>query len=167
VIYAEHDNVDHDRRYPSIDIHFNHTEPVNAPAETLWEVITDYVNYPRYNSALINVEIVRQDESGAEFVADRKTKIGKKVRAFDTYERNGDLVLERKYDGNDSAYSTWTIHPVDDGTSTLTIDASQSMGTVRGVVMKPALKHLFYGINFTPFIEEAERRATEAAAQAA
>jgi hypothetical protein len=26
-------------------------------------------------------------------------------------------------------------------------------------VMKPALKHLFYGINFTPFIEEAERRA--------
>jgi hypothetical protein len=25
--------------------------------------------------------------------------------------------------------------------------------------MKPALKKLFYGINFTPFIEEAERRA--------
>ena len=24
--------------------------------------------------------------------------------------------------------------------------------------MKPLLKHLFYGINFTPFIEEAERR---------
>jgi len=28
--------------------------------------------------------------------------------------------------------------------------------------MKPALKHLFYGINFTPSIEEAERRAKTA-----
>jgi ribosome-associated toxin RatA of RatAB toxin-antitoxin module len=150
-----------------VDIQFNHTEPVKAPAETLWKVITDYSNYPSFNSALINVEVVRQDESGAEFVADRKTKIGKKVRAFDSYERNGDLVLERKYDGNESARSTWTIHPVDDESSTLTIDASQSMGAVRGVLMKPALRHLFYGINFTPFIEEAERRAADAALQPA
>ncbi len=47
--------------------------------------------------------------------------------------------------------------------STLTIDASQSMSRVTGVVMKPFLKHLFYGINFTPFIKEAERRAATAA----
>jgi hypothetical protein len=26
--------------------------------------------------------------------------------------------------------------------------------------MKPALRHLFYSINFTPFIDEAERRAS-------
>ena len=43
---------------------------------------------------------------------------------------------------------------------TLTIDASQSMGPVRGLVMTPFLRKLFYGINFKPFIEEAERRAT-------
>src|SRR5262249_44539262 len=123
------------------------------------DVITDYTNYPRFNSALINVEIVKKDETGAEFVADRKTKIGKKVRAFDRYQQNGDLILERTYDGNESARSTWTIRAVDADHSTLTIDATQSMGVIRGVLMKPLLRHLFYGINFTPFIEEAERRA--------
>jgi len=142
-----------------MNIHFNHTEPVNASAQTLFDVITDYASYPSFNSALIRVEVVSKDEQGAEFVADRKTKIGKQVRAYDRYELNGDLVVERTYDGNESARSTWTVHPVDENTSTLTIDASQSMGPVRGVLMKPALKHLFYGINFTPFIEEAERRA--------
>jgi ribosome-associated toxin RatA of RatAB toxin-antitoxin module len=32
-----------------MDIHFNHTEPVDAPAETLFEVVTDYAGYPRFN----------------------------------------------------------------------------------------------------------------------
>jgi hypothetical protein len=35
------------------------------------------------------------------------------------------------------------------------------MGRIQGFLMKPALKKLFYGINFTPFIEEAERRAKQ------
>jgi ribosome-associated toxin RatA of RatAB toxin-antitoxin module len=142
-----------------VDIHFNHSEPVAASAETLFDVITDYVNYPSFNSALIHVEVVKKDDSGAEFIADRKTKIGAKTHAFDRYGRNGDLIVERTYDGTESARSTWTVHPVDDNNCTLTIDASQSMGLVRGIAMKPALKKLFYGINFTPFIEEAERRA--------
>jgi ribosome-associated toxin RatA of RatAB toxin-antitoxin module len=145
-----------------MNVHFNDTRPANASAETLFEVITDYANYPSFNSALINVSVVRKDESGAEFVADRKTKIGKKVRAFDRYKHNGDFVVDRTYEGSESARSTWTIHPVDDRQCTLNIDASQSMGPVRGIVMKPALKHLFYGINFTPFIQEAERRAKAA-----
>ena len=142
-----------------MDIHFNDTRPANASASMLFEVLTDYANYPSFNSALINVRVVKKDESGAEFVADRKTKIGKKVRAYDRYTHGRDLSIERTYEGNASARSTWTIHAVDDEHSTLTIDASQSMGPVRGFLMKPALKHLFYGINFTPFIEEAERRA--------
>jgi ribosome-associated toxin RatA of RatAB toxin-antitoxin module len=141
-----------------MEIHFNDTRPADASAQTLFDVVTDYANYPDFNSALINVEVVRQDEDSAEFVADRKTKIGKKVRAFDRYERNGDLVVERRYDGNETARSTWTIHATDEGRSTLNIDAVQSMPRLQGLVMKPLLKHLFYGINFTPFIEEAERR---------
>ena len=146
-----------------MDIHFNHTEPVQAPAETLFDVITDYGAYPSFNSSVTKVTVVTKNERGAEFLADRKTKIGKRVRAFDRYERDGDdVVVERTYEGNSSARSTWRVHPLPDGTSTLTIDASQSMGPVRGIVMKPALKHLFYGINFTPFIEEAERRARPA-----
>ena len=142
-----------------MNIHFNHTEPVEAPAEVLFGVITDYASYPSFNSALIKVEVVAKDESGAEFLADRKTKIGKQVRAFDRYEVNGNLVVERTYDGNESARSTWTVHPVDDSHCTLTIDAAQSIGLIRGLVMRSALKHLFYTMNFTPFIHEAERRA--------
>jgi hypothetical protein len=48
--------------------------------------------------------------------------------------------------------------------STLTIDAAQKLGPVRGTIMRPFLKKIFYGINFTPFIQEAERRAKEAKA---
>ena len=140
-----------------MNIHFNDTQSANASAETLFEVITDYANYPQFNSALIKVDVVKKDEAGAEFVADRHTKIGKQVRAYDHYEHNGDFVVERTYEGVDGA-SKWTIHPVDESHSTLTIDAAQSMGPVRGTVMRPFLKKIFYGINFTPFIEEAERR---------
>ena len=140
-----------------MNIHFNDTQSADASAQTLFEVITDYVNYPQFNSALIKVDVVKKDQEGAEFVADRKTKIGEQVHAWDRYERNGDFVIERTYEGVDGA-STWTIHPVDEEHSTLTIDAAQSMGAVRGTVMRPFLKKIFYGINFTPFIEEAERR---------
>jgi len=97
-----------------MNIHFNHTVPVAASAETLFDVITDYETYPSFNSALVKVSVVSQDEGGAEFVADRKTKIGKQVRAFDRYERNGDLVVERNYADNASARSVWTVHPVDE-----------------------------------------------------
>jgi ribosome-associated toxin RatA of RatAB toxin-antitoxin module len=145
-----------------MEIHFNDTRPAAASAETLFDVVTDYANYPSFNSALINVEVVRQDADGAEFVADRRTKIGKKVRAFDRYERDGDLVVERTYAGNETARSKWTIHPIDENHCMLNIDAIQSMSRVQGVVMKPLLRRLFYGINFTPFIEEAEHRAQTA-----
>lgn len=144
-----------------MNIHFNHTAPAEASAEELFDVVTDYVNYPSFNSALVKVDVVRRDEHDAEFVADRTTRIGKQVRAYDHYERNGDYVIERTYEGNESARSTWTIHPVDERSCTLTIDAAQSMGPVRGILMKPFLKRIFYGINFTPFIEEAERRARD------
>jgi hypothetical protein len=49
---------------------------------------------------------------------------------------------------------------------TLTIGASQTVGLVRGLLMRPFLKKLFYGINFTPFIEEAERREKASKIQA-
>jgi ribosome-associated toxin RatA of RatAB toxin-antitoxin module len=58
-----------------VNIHFNHTEPVEAPAEVLFDVITDYTNYPSFNSALIKVKVVTKDDKGAEFLAGRKTKI--------------------------------------------------------------------------------------------
>ena len=36
-----------------MNIHFNHTEPVEAPAEVLFDVLTDYASYPSFDSALI------------------------------------------------------------------------------------------------------------------
>jgi len=45
--------------------------------------------------------------------------------------------------------------------STLTIDAVQTMPLLKGLMMKPFLRRIFHGINFTPFIQEAERRITE------
>jgi ribosome-associated toxin RatA of RatAB toxin-antitoxin module len=143
-----------------VDIHFNDTQPADAPAGTLFEVITDYANYPNFNPALVKVQVIKKGNSGAEFVADRKTKIAKRVRAYDRYERRDDFVIERTYEGTASARCTWTVRPVGRSHSTLTIDASQRMSPVRGLVMRPFLKKLFYGINFKPFIEEAERRAT-------
>jgi len=32
-----------------MNIHFNHTVPVAASAETLFDVITDYETYPSFN----------------------------------------------------------------------------------------------------------------------
>jgi ribosome-associated toxin RatA of RatAB toxin-antitoxin module len=145
-----------------MNIHFNHTEPVDASAETLFEVLTDHAGYPRFNPPVVNVTVITKNQNGAEFVARRKTRIARQVRAFDRYERHGDLAIKRTYGPKSTAQSTWTNHPVDTGHSTLTIDASTSMPRLPGLVMKPLLRRLFYGINFTPFIQGAQRRAKEA-----
>jgi ribosome-associated toxin RatA of RatAB toxin-antitoxin module len=145
-----------------MNIHFNHTAPADAPAETLFAVLTDYAGYPRFNPAVVKVTVAARNDHGAEFVADRKTRIAKQVRAFDRYERDGDLVIKRTYGPKSTAQSTWVIHPIDGEHSTLTIDASLTMPLLPGLVMKPLLRRLFYGINFTPFIHEAERRAQQA-----
>jgi hypothetical protein len=60
---------------------------VDAPAGTLFEVIIDYAGYPRFNPAVAKIMVVAKDENGAEFIAIRKTRIAKQVRAFDRYER--------------------------------------------------------------------------------
>jgi ribosome-associated toxin RatA of RatAB toxin-antitoxin module len=143
-------------------IHFNDTRPAHASAATLFDVITDYADYPRFNSHVMAVKVVSQDESGAEFIAGRNTKVEKDAHAFDRYERRDDLVVERTYGGGTDARSTWTIHAVDGDSSTLNIDASMTLPWWKGIVMKPFLRKIFYGINFTPFIAEAERRATSA-----
>jgi ribosome-associated toxin RatA of RatAB toxin-antitoxin module len=141
-----------------MEIHFNHTERVDAPAETLFEVITDYAGYPRFNPAVVKMTVIAEDQNGAEFVASRKTRIAKQVRTFDRYERHPDLTIKRTYGPTSKAQSTWTVHRVDAGHSTLTIDASTTMPLLPGLLLKPLLRRLFYGINFSPFIQEAQRR---------
>jgi ribosome-associated toxin RatA of RatAB toxin-antitoxin module len=142
-----------------MDIHFHDSRTASAPAQAVFDVITDYASYPRFNRAIVRIEVVSRDDMGAEFIAHRRTRIAKRVRARDRFLRHGDLVVERTYPELPTARSTWTIHAVDDHRSTLTIDASQSLDPLRRIVMRPLLKRLFYSINFTPFIQEAERRA--------
>ena len=48
-----------------MDIHFNHTEPVHAPSQTLFEVITDYAGYPRFNPAVVKMTVVAKHENGS------------------------------------------------------------------------------------------------------
>ena len=140
-------------------IHFNHSELAYAPAEVLHAVITDYEHYPTFNSAVRSVDVACRDETGAVFSAGRKTRVEKNTSAHDTYTHvDADFVIDRTYGAKTDARSTWTIHPVDDSESILTIDASMTMPWWKGLVMKPLLRRVFYGINFMPFITEAERR---------
>jgi hypothetical protein len=60
---------------------FNDTRSAGAPATTLFEVITGHPGYRDFNPALMKVRVIEKDDSGAEFVAGRRTKIGKRVRA--------------------------------------------------------------------------------------
>ena len=46
-----------------MNIHFNHTEPVEAPAAVLFDVITDYTSYPSFNPALVKVQVVEKDDT--------------------------------------------------------------------------------------------------------
>ena len=52
-------------------------------------VFTDYGNGPGFNLSVIDVAVLSQHESGAEFAAGPKTKIGKQAHAFDRCEVNG------------------------------------------------------------------------------
>ncbi len=65
----------------------------------LFEVLTDYQSYPSFNPAVVNMTVVKKDETGAEFVADMKSKVGKQAHAFDRYKRDQDFAVERTYDG--------------------------------------------------------------------
>jgi ribosome-associated toxin RatA of RatAB toxin-antitoxin module len=89
-----------------MNIHFNHTEPADAPAETLFDVLTDHAGYSRFNPAVVKVTVVARNESDAEFVVDQRTRIGKQVRAFDRYQPHGDLVIKRTYGPKSTAQST-------------------------------------------------------------
>ncbi|HEY6793349.1 MAG TPA: SRPBCC family protein [Kineosporiaceae bacterium] len=146
-----------------MDIHFKDSREAAAPAEILFDVIVDYASYPRFNPAVSGIDVVRHGRDGAEFVARRRTAIGRTAHAYDAYRLGADLVVERTYEGMPGARSIWTVHPLDGGRCLLTIDAAMPLGPIRGLIMKPLLRRIFYRLNFTPFIREAERRAAASA----
>jgi ribosome-associated toxin RatA of RatAB toxin-antitoxin module len=104
-----------------MDIRFKDTQPANASAETLFEVIIDYSGYPRFNPAVVEITVVERHQNSAELTARRSS--GMLEHATGTHARH---------------------FPVS-----------------QGILMKPLLKRIFYGINFKPFIEDAERRTLD------
>ncbi len=118
-------------------IDFDDTKLANAPAQTLFEVLTDYQSYPSFNSAVVNVTVVKKDETGAAFVADMKSKVGKQAQAFDRYKRDQDLNVERTYDGMKAPPPGPLTSSM---RATFILGGTIGMSWLRGVMMKPLLK---------------------------
>jgi ribosome-associated toxin RatA of RatAB toxin-antitoxin module len=137
-------------------IHLRHTELVTASPERLFSVLTDYDEYPRWNRNVISTTVIRRDEHEAEVLAERTTLIGKKVRFIDTYAPKPLLQFERRYIGNETARSTWTVEPAHNGQAYFTIEAEMTLRFFPGIFQRPILKRMFYRINFPPFIRAAE-----------
>ena len=123
-----------------MDIRLRDTQLANRSGRDTLEVITDYAHYPHFNPGVLDVTVVDSSNNGAEWQ---------------------DFVIERTYPDSPGSRSTWTIHPVDASNCALTIDGSMPLPFLKGVIMRPLLQRIFYGINFKPFIEEAERRARD------
>lgn len=141
-----------------MNIRFNDTQPANAAAQTLFEVLTDYASYPSFNPAVTDVAVMRKDGHGAEFRATMKRKIGKHAHVFDQYEIGGTVfTIQRTYDSIDGS-SAWIARSAGDGRSTLTINGTMRFPLLRGLVMKLLSKQIMHQTDFKPFIEEAERR---------
>jgi len=88
--------------------------------------------------------VLRKDGSGAEFLAGRKTKIGKQAHAFDRYDAGGGIFRAgRMYDGIDGS-SARAVRPAGEGRSTL-IDGTMKVSLPRGLVLKLALKRILNG----------------------
>src|SRR5215469_12923176 len=137
-------------------IHFQHTELVAVPPQQLFEVLTDYQNYPASNPQVVSAAIVGRHENEVEVEAQRKTLIMKHVRFTDTYAPRPLLQFVRRYVGKDSAISTWTVEPAFGGQAYFTITAEMTVPFVQGVFFRPILKRMFYHLNFPPFIRAAQ-----------
>jgi hypothetical protein len=115
----------------AVKAHFNDTAG-ERNAKMLSVVITDYGNYPGFNPSVTDVAVLSLDESGAEFLAGRKTRIGKTCTCSTTAKpTEASFGIERTYDGVDGS-STWTVRSAGEGRSALTID-----GTMRVSLPRP------------------------------
>ena len=148
-------------------IHCQHTELVDTTPERLFAVITDYANYPRSNPLVLKTVVKRQDAGGAEVYTERKTPVDKKVTFIDTYAPAPLLQFTRRYVGEETASSTWTVEPAFGGRCYFTIVADVRLPFFPGVFLRPILKRMFYPLNFPTFIHAATQMATPVTARVA
>jgi hypothetical protein len=144
-------------------IHCQHTELVEVTPERLFAVLTDYANYPRVNPRVLTMVVKRQDAHEAEVYTERNTPVGKKVTFIDTYAAPPLLQFTRRYLGQDSASSTWTVEPAFGDRCYFTIVADMRLPFFPGVFLRPILRRMFYPLNFPPFIKAAMETTTPTA----
>src|SRR5215469_12014288 len=137
-------------------IHFQRTELVAVSPQQLFAVLRDYPAYPASNPQVISATVIGRHGNEVEVQAQRTTLIGKYVRFTDTYAPKPLLQFVRRYAGNDTATSTWTVEPAFGGQSYFTITAEMTVPFVKGVFLRPILKRMFYHLNFQPFIRAAQ-----------
>ena len=137
-------------------IHFQHTELVAITPQQLFAVLTDYQAYPASNPQVVSDTVIGRHGNEVEVEAQRTTLIGKHVRFTDTYAPKPLLQLVRRYEGNDTAISTWTVEPAFGGQAYFTISAEMTVPFVQGFFLYPILKRMFYHLNFPPFIRAAQ-----------
>src|SRR5262245_13513358 len=66
-----------------------HTVEINAPIKTCFDAITDYETFPKWQSAVVDTEVLDWDDQG----------LGKRVRLFvDAKVRKVDYTLDYRYD---------------------------------------------------------------------
>jgi hypothetical protein len=142
-----------------MQVHLRHSRLVEAPAETVVEVLTDYVSHPRFDPTLVRVTVVRQDADGAELVADRTIRRRRQVHAVDRYDRGDDVTIDRTEVG-DPTRTTWTVHRISTRRSRLTVEAGRELRAHRALLVRPRLRRDLLRIDLVPFVGEAERRAS-------
>jgi hypothetical protein len=98
---------------------------------------------------------------------ERNTPVGKKVTFIDTYAGRPLLQFTRRYVGQDSARSVWTVEPAFGGRCYFTIMAEMRVRFFPGVLLRPVLRRMFYPLNFPPFIRAAMQSTTLAGAPVA
>ena len=148
-------------------IHCQRTELVETTPERLFGVLTDYANYPRVNPKVQKTLVKHQDARQAEVYAERSTPVGKKVTFIDTYATLPLRQFTRRYVGEDSSSSVWTVEPAFGGRCYFTIVAEMRVPFFPGIFLWPILKRMFYPLNFPPFIRAAIQSSALAAAPAA
>jgi hypothetical protein len=103
-----------------MNVRFHDMQPANACAKTLVGVISAYGSQPSFNPSATDVAVLSQDESGAEFPAGRKTKIGKPARsaAAKSTEPSSGSGGRIRTDGS----SAWIVRAAGQGSSALVLE---------------------------------------------
>ncbi|HET9119386.1 MAG TPA: SRPBCC family protein [Solirubrobacterales bacterium] len=145
-----------------------HTVEISAPIATCFEAITDYETFPKWQSAVVDTEVLDWDERGR----------GKRVRLFiDAKVRKVDYTLDYRYDeptriewdfvegnGINGADGHYLFDDLGDGRTRATYKLGLEVGIpLPGPVARRAHKSTLKA-SVEDLKREAERRATSAAA---